>query len=353
MVQIKIIYFWRSTSFEKMDSKTMLMSLKEQGNDFYKKGSFLHAIEKYSEALKILMSPEFNDSKTKSEQQHLILSNRALSYLQIGQNEKALEDANECLKLSPKFIKGYCRKIQALLNMEAMDDAEKELKVAFSLDSPDNKDLLEYQRQINAYKSKFKKQTENKQNEGKNEEEEQDVEDVISEDIFNFAQQVISEIIQLWNFRQSNEKLFRAKAYLLPKDPEAEQTVISIENAFQSPELNLECIYFLRDLIKQENIKACLLIAQKSTLFYPQKWRSKSKQQWPFNDDQDGLFIELETINKRSGSPIRLVHFLPIEMEGGKLVDTQGSDMSGFALDAELFCLFPALYSDKLEIKFV
>jgi hypothetical protein len=117
----------------------------------------------------------------------------------------------------------------------------------------------------------------------------------------------------------------------------------------------------LRDLIKKEHIRACLIVAQRSTLLYPQKWRAKTVEQWPFGDT-DGLFVELEC--SHNGKPFRFVHFVPIDSASGRLQATlfgageggsgkDNDDAAAALLDADMFALFPALFSDKLEVKFV
>ena len=64
---------------------------------------------------------------------HVYFSNRSAAYLSSGDAESALADADECIKLNPKFAKGYSRKGAALhaLNKfnEAIDAYEEGLKI--------------------------------------------------------------------------------------------------------------------------------------------------------------------------------------------------------------------------------
>jgi len=52
-----------------------------------------------------------------------LYSNRAMVRLNMGKVELALEDANKCIELDPKFIKAYHRKAQALIRLNEWDDA--------------------------------------------------------------------------------------------------------------------------------------------------------------------------------------------------------------------------------------
>ncbi|EIE23060.1 hypothetical protein COCSUDRAFT_63442 [Coccomyxa subellipsoidea C-169] len=50
-------------------------------------------------------------------------SNRAIAYLQLGLHAKALADAEEAIRLNPKYIKGYARKGLALEKLGRVADA--------------------------------------------------------------------------------------------------------------------------------------------------------------------------------------------------------------------------------------
>src|SRR5690242_20287424 len=46
--------------------------------------------------------------------QHILLSNRCQSYFKLGELEKALHDAMQCILLAPTFGKGYLRRASVL-----------------------------------------------------------------------------------------------------------------------------------------------------------------------------------------------------------------------------------------------
>lgn len=79
---------------------------KQKANAAFKAKKWEEAIENYNKTIKI------------GGRSHVNLANRAACYLQIGEYEKALEDANECIKLKRDYPKGYSRKGAAYLAME-------------------------------------------------------------------------------------------------------------------------------------------------------------------------------------------------------------------------------------------
>ncbi|KAM9369955.1 tetratricopeptide repeat protein 12 [Phaethornis superciliosus] len=70
-------------------------ALKEKGNDSFRKGDYLMAIQKYTEGLE----------KLKDKQE--LYTNRAQAYLKIHQYEKAISDCEFALKCNGKCIKAY------------------------------------------------------------------------------------------------------------------------------------------------------------------------------------------------------------------------------------------------------
>jgi Ca2+-binding EF-hand superfamily protein len=86
---------------------------KTKGNTAFKDGDWGEAIKQYTRALKA-------DSKD-----HVCLANRSAALLKKGQNEKALEDAELCIKLKPSYAKGHIRKAGALHAMKKFTGAVK------------------------------------------------------------------------------------------------------------------------------------------------------------------------------------------------------------------------------------
>lgn len=136
------------------------------------------------------------------------------------------------------------------------------------------------------------------------------------------------------NYFFKKEKIFfRSSCYLLPKEEEKEQIVISILEAFSSPQTYLACFEYLKEIIKKENYKVSLIVVQKSTISYPQIWKNKTKEQWVFDENQDGLFFQLEV-----GISLKLLHFFPICNNTGEI------QKNPFVLNTNLFFFSPSLF---------
>jgi tetratricopeptide (TPR) repeat protein len=106
-----IIWVDTKTKTEKTPA-SMAEALKEKGNTFFAEGKFKQAVVMYSKAIR--MSP--SDS-------HVYLSNRSAALLKCDRHHLALDDAEECIRLQPAWVKGYFRKIAALLSMEEYQKA--------------------------------------------------------------------------------------------------------------------------------------------------------------------------------------------------------------------------------------
>ena len=85
--------------------------LKEKGNALIKEGQYEDALDCYTTALK-------NDPSN-----HTILSNRSLVYFKLGNFKEALNDANKCINVAPKFGRGYLRKATALNSLNVVSEA--------------------------------------------------------------------------------------------------------------------------------------------------------------------------------------------------------------------------------------
>lgn len=72
-------------------------TLKEKGNEEYKKKSYQTAISLYSDAITI------------DPQQDILYSNRALCLIAQNRQKQAIKDLNKCLSINPKNIKAIKR----------------------------------------------------------------------------------------------------------------------------------------------------------------------------------------------------------------------------------------------------
>lgn len=109
---------------------------KTRGNEYFQKGDFPAAIKHYTEAIK--RNPD--DAK--------IYSNRSACYQKLAEFKMAHDDADECIKRDPKFVKGYIRKGMALLAMKKSTEAAKAFREALDLDDMNAEALDGYRKAI-------------------------------------------------------------------------------------------------------------------------------------------------------------------------------------------------------------
>jgi len=113
--------------------KNEAAQLKAKGNAAFGKKDFKTAIEWYSKAI------------AEYDQDHTYFSNRSASYLQLGQRDEALSDAQKCVNLKPDWMKGHYRMGQALFELGRFADALAAYNAALRLD-PQSSDLRQCQR---------------------------------------------------------------------------------------------------------------------------------------------------------------------------------------------------------------
>ncbi|XP_045468199.1 protein unc-45 homolog B [Harmonia axyridis] len=103
---------------------------KEQGNESFKNGNFVEALEFYTKAIK-LVNEEGKDSAT-------YYKNRAATHLKLENYEEVVKDCDKCLKLVPSDPKALYRRCQALEKLERFEEAYRDATQIFK-DDPNNK----------------------------------------------------------------------------------------------------------------------------------------------------------------------------------------------------------------------
>ena len=100
--------------------------LKSLGNEAYKSGDTTMAITYFTQAIDI--DPD----------NHLLYSNRSASYLKADFISKALKDAEKCVLLQPKWLKGYNRLGIAQQLLCRFDDAVETFRKGLEIDPNDS-----------------------------------------------------------------------------------------------------------------------------------------------------------------------------------------------------------------------
>lgn len=100
------------------------------GNEFFKKGDYASAVKHYTEAIK--RNPD--DAK--------LYSNRAACYTKLAAFDLGLKDCEQCVRLDPKFIKGWIRKGHILQGMQQASKAIAAFQKALEID-PTNAEALQ------------------------------------------------------------------------------------------------------------------------------------------------------------------------------------------------------------------
>lgn len=113
---------------------------KGRGNALFKGGDFPGAIKEYSEAIK------------RNPDEAAFYSNRAACYTKLAEPGLALADADTCISLDPKFIKGYVRRGNSLLASRKKKEAEEAFVKAAEID-PNHPEVVQGLQRCRAYYS--------------------------------------------------------------------------------------------------------------------------------------------------------------------------------------------------------
>lgn len=90
---------------------------KSKGNAAFKAGLMDDAVKYYSRALQ------------KDRRDFICLANRSAAHLKLGSPESALEDAEKCIRIKPKYAKAHARKAAALHSLGRFQDEVQAYKV--------------------------------------------------------------------------------------------------------------------------------------------------------------------------------------------------------------------------------
>lgn len=97
---------------------------KAEGNKYFAAKDFENAIESFTKAIEVSEVPN-----------HVLYSNRSACYASMKEFGKALEDAEECVKINGTWAKGYNRVAAANYGLGRLEEAKEAYNKALSLDS--------------------------------------------------------------------------------------------------------------------------------------------------------------------------------------------------------------------------
>lgn len=113
---------------------------KTKGNDAFKVKNYREAIDWYTKAI---------DLDPSSEASGALYSNRAASYTGLNEFTKALDDAVNCVRVRPDWLKGHFRKGVALESLNRLDEAQRAFQDALKTE-PGNEEVQQRLTNINS-----------------------------------------------------------------------------------------------------------------------------------------------------------------------------------------------------------
>ncbi|KAH7952766.1 hypothetical protein HPB49_000960 [Dermacentor silvarum] len=122
---------------EPVASSSDAQGVKQEGNDLFKAGDFVGALDKYTKALSIV------DSRERA----VLLNNRAAANLKLRRYEDALKDTSEVLELNPMDVKALFRRSQAYEALGKTDEAFKDARKLLHID-PKNSAVQQWLRRL-------------------------------------------------------------------------------------------------------------------------------------------------------------------------------------------------------------
>lgn len=308
------------------------LSLKEQGNEFFKAGNYLKAAALYTQAIK------------KDPSNPTLYSNRAAAFLHLVKLQKALADAETTITLNPNWEKGYFRKGCVLEAMERYDEASDAFNIALKY-NPQSSEVAKKIKKLTQL-AKEKQRADEVQNLRSNIDMGKHVDIFKSElsakhkdeeswkVLFSFLVETMEAAVKSWH---ETSKVDGRVYFLLDKektDTEKYAPVVNIEKAFESPETHGTCLSFLRQYAVDSLSRAACLIAPKSIISYPQVWKGQGSRRWK-HGQSDGFFVQFE-------SPlVRKLWFIPSSNEKGQVLCRDP-----VALDISVHEVFPRIFKD-------
>ena len=136
----------RASPVQSLKLKLFIIFHCRLGNKAFAEQNYEEAITFYSDAIK------------KDPKNHVFYSNRSASHGGKGDWQASADDAKECIRLDPTFVKGYYRLAAAQMELKGFDAALATIKQGLAVDK-DNSQLLKQQRTVKHLKKEAAKPT--------------------------------------------------------------------------------------------------------------------------------------------------------------------------------------------------
>ncbi|KAL8481683.1 hypothetical protein ACS0TY_027991 [Phlomoides rotata] len=315
------------------EGKAVEISLKDQGNEFFKAGNYLKAAALYTQAIK------------QDPSNPTLYSNRAAAFLHLVKLNKSLADADKTISLKPDWEKGYFRKGCVLEAMERYEDALAAFQVA-----------LKYNPQSSEVSKKIKRLTQL----AKDKKRAQEVETMRSnvdmakhldslktelsgkygaedrwKELFTFLVETMEMAVKTWHETSTVDPRVYFLLHKDQTDTEKYAPVVNIDKAFESPHTHSNCFTFLRQYAEDSFSRAACLVAPKSIISYPQVWKGQGSRKWKLGQN-DGFFFQFE-------SPLlRQIWFISSSSEKGQTLCRDP-----VALDIDVHEILPRIFKQE------
>ncbi|XP_040429673.1 tetratricopeptide repeat protein 1 [Cygnus olor] len=112
---------------EKQKRRKESTTLKEKGNEQFKKGDYREAEDSYTKALRICPACFQKDRA-------VLFSNRAAAKMKQGKTEAALSDCSKAVELDPNYIRALLRRAELYEKTEKLDEALEDYKAVLEKD---------------------------------------------------------------------------------------------------------------------------------------------------------------------------------------------------------------------------
>ena len=119
--------------------------------------------------------------------------------------------------------------------------------------------------------------------------------------------------------------------FLLMEANEKVLPCVSMEKAFDAPQVHQEATSYLRQYIIDNKAHAAAIVVPKSKIAFPQCWNNASKTKWHHGSEKQGVFVQLESKTARK------ILFVPYKPAAKAPETTEELDAQALSIMSALF----------------